>query len=345
MCLSTQTTAASNCTVQPGHGIGGTAKVTNHTSTTTTSSTGMTKNTKKKQQQQQQRVKSEREVMIDKLNERVLKITEREVAKHELKRLAQPNVQLAPEFVHAQIPMTLFQAGYPIYQIRSQYVVYTYTTIATAIILYLCTFVIHPIISLLALVTMFLAYDVYSGILHVVLDHPANIAVPILGQPCLEFQWHHSIPDDIVRKSFLDVCGDMNVVIFILFLFNAYLLPKYEPLALLLGLLKLMMAYFGQYSHKAAHSMGKSLHPVAKWLQQHKLMISVKDHMDHHTPPYTKDYCLIGICNPIIDALRTVTTNNTIWLTVFLVWSILDIYACHILLTKLLSYFHIAVTY
>lgn len=34
-----------------------------------------------------------------------------------------------------------------------------------------------------------------SGVLHVVLDHPGNIALPFFGQACLEFQWHHHVPD------------------------------------------------------------------------------------------------------------------------------------------------------
>ena len=69
---------------------------------------------------------------------------------------------------------------------------------------------------LLCSLTSYLGYDLYSGILHVMMDHPDNISMPILGQACLEFQWHHTIPSDIVRKDFIYVCGDINMAVVIL---------------------------------------------------------------------------------------------------------------------------------
>lgn len=296
--------------------------------------------------------KSPREILIDKLNERVTKITQKEMEKHAQQQQQQQQQKataattLAPEFVYAQTPMTTLRAGFPIYQLRSQYLVFGYTLFFVTTILYLTTFVVHPMVSTICLLTMFIGYDLYSGVLHVVFDHPSNIAIPILGQPCLEFQWHHSIPDDIVRKSFIDVCGDLNVVILIVMLINLYLLPiTTNPIALLLGAMKLGMAYFGQFSHRSAHSVGKSLPRISKLLQQYHIMISQKDHMDHHTPPYSIDYCLIGVCNPIIDALRKVTTSNTIWLTVFLLWSVFDLYVMNLFVTHVVTYLQLPTTY
>merc|ERR1712161_128883 len=129
-------------------------------------------------------------------------------------------------------------------------------------------------------------------------DHPSNIALPILGQPCLEFQWHHAIPDDLVRKSFIDVCGDLNVVVLIVIGINLCLLDLEKPsgVAFVIGGMKLFMAV---------------------WLQKYGFMISPKEHMAHHKPPHDLDFCLIGLCNPIIDLLRKITTNNMIWLIVF----------------------------
>ena len=37
-------------------------------------------------------------------------------------------------------------------------------------------------------------YDLFSGILHVLLDNPILMHFPVLDEPCLEFQWHHHIP-------------------------------------------------------------------------------------------------------------------------------------------------------
>jgi hypothetical protein len=54
-------------------------------------------------------------------------------------------------------------------------------------------------------------------------------------------------------------------------------------------------------------------------------MISTKEHSLHHTPPYELDFCLVGVCNPIIDAMRKVTTHPTVWLGLLVVWSIVDV--------------------
>ena len=85
------------------------------------------------------------------------------------------------------------------------------------------------------------------------------------------------------------------------------------------------MAYFGQFSHKSAHAYGSARTKFATWLQKMGFMISAKDHMAHHKPPHDIDFCLIGLCNPIIDAMRSLTTNNVAWLSLFFVWSIFDL--------------------
>lgn len=178
----------------------------------------------------------------------------------------------------------------------------------------------------------------FVGVLHVVLDHPGNIPLPVLGQPCLEFQWHHRIPDDIVRKDFVDVVGDLNVVCGILcgihYAYSANM--GTDAVAMQLTGLKLWMAYFGQFSHRSAHTASK-LHPIPKALQQCGVMISVKDHKSHHTPPHDTDFCLIGVMNPIVALARRITTSNALWLTVFFAMSIFDIKAVASLSKHLVS--------
>jgi len=233
---------------------------------------------------------------------------------------------LDPEYVYAQQPMTTLVAGTPVYQMRPAALVYLYSLGSFILIAYGIS-KISILATAMSVAIMFLGYDLYSGVLHVVLDHPSNIALPILGQPCLEFQWHHAIPDDLVRKNFVDVCGDLNIVVLILVIINLFLLDiaKASGIAMVIGGMKLWMAYFGQFSHRAAHSYGMSRTPIADGLQKIGFMISPKDHMAHHKPPHDLDFCLIGLCNPIIDAMRAVTTNNAVWLTMFLVWSVFDV--------------------
>lgn len=232
---------------------------------------------------------------------------------------------LDPEYIYAQQPMTALVAGTPVYQMRSAAMVYFYFLAASALVA--CGISkISFLATAMSMTIIFLGYDLYSGVLHVVLDHPNNIGLPILGQPCLEFQWHHAIPDDLVKKDFVDVCGDLNVVILILFAINMCLLDTQKPfVAMVIGGTKLWMAYFGQFSHMSAHASGTRRAPLADWLQSRGIMISPRAHLSHHKPPHDMDFCLIGLCNPIIDAMRAVTTNPVAWLVLFLVWSVVDI--------------------
>jgi hypothetical protein len=61
--------------------------------------------------------------------------------------------------------------------------------------------------------------DIYWESYIVVLDHP-NIALPVLGQACFEFQWYPFLT--IQCKDFVDVCGDLNVVIGIISAINLF---------------------------------------------------------------------------------------------------------------------------
>jgi len=262
-----------------------------------------------------------RKGQIDALNKRVEKLTAIAIAN--AKKSGKP---LDPEYVYAQQPMTTLVAGAPVYQIRCAPMVYLYL-MATSVLIAYGISQISLVATAMSMSIIFLGYDLYSGVLHVVLDHPNNISLPILGQPCLEFQWHHAIPDDLVRKNFIDVCGDLNTVVLILAIINCFLLDiqNASGVPMVIGGMKLWMAYFGQFSHMSAHSFGRQRGPVAKWLQLYGFMISPKEHLDHHKPPHDLDFCLIGLCNPIIDAMRAVTTNNRVWLVLFLVWSVFDI--------------------
>lgn len=265
----------------------------------------------------------ERKRQIDALNDRVEKLTQLAIANS--KKSGKP---LDPEYVYAQQSMTTLVAGKPVYQMRSAVMVYLYSLSTFVLIAYGIS-KLSLFATALSLAIIFLGYDLYSGVLHVVLDHPDNIGLPILGQPCLEFQWHHAIPDDLVKKDFVDVCGDLNVVALILCVINCILLDiqKASGVAMVIGGMKLWMAYFGQFSHRSAHSFGRSNPAIADWLQKYGFMISPKAHLSHHKPPHDSDFCLIGICNPIIEVMRAITTNRTVWLAMFLVWSVFDVVA------------------
>jgi palmitoyl-[glycerolipid] 3-(E)-desaturase len=145
----------------------------------------------------------------------------------------------------------------------------------------------------IAMVFMFFWYDFFSGVLHITLDNSDFINLPLLGPPCLEFQWHHHIPLDLASKSFFEVLGDLNVVI--IGLIGVYLLPygfSYKtPMALCLVSSKVLCAYFGQMCHRMAHMPHSKRPQWAQYLQQAGVMLPPKQHSIHHIH-YDDNFCI-----------------------------------------------------
>ena len=88
-----------------------------------------------------------------------------------------------------------------VYQERSHLAVYFFWAVIGA-----CLW-LSPTPAYLALcVGLMMVYvDFYGAVLHVVLDHAPFVDLPIISAGCLEFQWHHAIPSDIVSKPFVEV--------------------------------------------------------------------------------------------------------------------------------------------
>ena len=87
-----------------------------------------------------------------------------------------------------------------VYKNRNTFIPIIFSTVSISILL------IHynsPWTILTAGLFSFFWYDFFSGILHVVLDNPQFIKVPILSEPCLEFQWHHHIPFVNIPNSYI----------------------------------------------------------------------------------------------------------------------------------------------
>jgi len=265
-----------------------------------------------------------RELAIHSLNEEVERKTRAAVEK--AKKSGKP---LSEIYRRALIPMSPggVWAGKPIYVSRNDYFSFTLLGISAFMILKhaVALDTLHTIICILV---SYFWYDLYSGILHVVLDEPANISLPFIGQPCLEFQWHHFIPSDIAREHFLDVAGDLNIAVSIMASLHIVWSSNWtsHPYCSMFGGLKLVMAWFGQYSHRSAHSpRPKSLSPMTKFLQKVGLMITTRAHKAHHKAPYDEDFCLLGVMEPFITIMRKCIKNRYIWLAIFLFVSAFDV--------------------
>jgi hypothetical protein len=88
-----------------------------------------------------------------------------------------------------------------VYQERSHAAVYFFWAVIAAC---LCLSP-SPAYLALSLGLMLVYVDFYGAVLHVVLDHAPFVDLPIISAGCLEFQWHHAIPSDIVSKPFVEV--------------------------------------------------------------------------------------------------------------------------------------------
>jgi hypothetical protein len=95
------------------------------------------------------------------------------------------------------------KGGIDVYHRRNRYVVAAYCALAV--------WLLSQTPSILFLVGAFamqwLSVDFYGAVLHVVLDTPEFIRLPLIGPGALEFQFHHSLPGDIVSKDFVEVSG------------------------------------------------------------------------------------------------------------------------------------------
>jgi palmitoyl-[glycerolipid] 3-(E)-desaturase len=204
----------------------------------------------------------------------------------------------------------------------------------------LLTFTTSPSLSysLCCLALMFVLVDLYGAVLHIVLDHPAFVNYPIIGDGCLEFQWHHAIPQDIVRKPFYEACGDLNMVAL---LHLGWLASWNRGLsnnsANVMAGSKLLLAYVGQYAHRMAHTTDTKRPNWVKCLQNWGILVSPKLHRAHHTTYDDGFPILSGLTAPLVKFLNTNMPNRHIWFVLFFVMSLGDVWLAEKLLTGIFS--------
>ena len=166
---------------------------------------------------------------------------------------------------------------------------------------------------------MFLCYDFYSGILHVNLDDKNNVDFFVLSQACLEFQWHHVLPHDSNTKSLMQNFADLNIIVGLSILVNFPVLIRSRSAAMLTAL-KLLFAFYGQFSHRLAH--GPKQQGLLLWMQKLRLLLPKERHRHHHKPPHANNFCLIGNCDGAIEWLLHQKVN---WFACWIFTTIFDI--------------------
>ena len=61
--------------------------------------------------------------------------------------------------------------------------------------------------TLLSFVVNYIYIEFYGAVLHVVLDNPLNLKLPVLWEACLEFQWHHFVSKNQEAYIFIYIYG------------------------------------------------------------------------------------------------------------------------------------------
>lgn len=188
---------------------------------------------------------------------------------------------------------------------------------------------------------MYLYIDFYGGLLHYVLDEPANMHVPLIGEGCLEFQWHHNIPYDISSQSFGNVVGALNslqAVKWSTTLLIGGLLFKNSPgeLRLLMTLLGWgsLFAIVGQWSHRQAHMPKHKRSSLAIICQESGLIISANEHNAHHKaafdaphkPGFAQTYPILnGYSGPLLEMYLETVPSPKMWTAVWFFLTIFDL--------------------
>ncbi|CAM9696813.1 unnamed protein product [Discosporangium mesarthrocarpum] len=256
------------------------------------------------------------------LNTRAIKISRRVATTAKDKKKNEVEKPLAPEIIEVlggRLPFVKrFAPLVYLYASVSMYWIYRFGFMDSGV---------TP--TLLGLVVMYLVTDLYSGVLHVVLDDEWNMRVPLLSQPCLEFQFHHHIPDDGCARPFVEGLGDLNFIIGIhmsLFYAIYHQGGEKQPLLLAVGGWKMLVAYWGIWNHRQAHQV-KSKKPLwVIWMQERGLMLTPAAHKVHHTPPHDQEYCLLGtVASPFVTWAGRLGLGSIMWILIFLVLTAFDV--------------------
>lgn len=207
-----------------------------------------------------------------------------------------------------------------IYQSRQKAVV------AAVLALIVAGFVSAPSLPLLlgTFVALYLYVDFYSGVLHVVLDNPNFCDLPLVGVPCVEFQWHHTFAYDITTRKLTDVWGDLNVLLAMkcLFLFG---IIGFNRTALMVAGVGFFWAYANQFAHRMAHTPTRKRPPVVRALHRAKLLVTPEAHREHHATYDTSFPVLSGLSRRLIEALLRWIPNQWVWLGTFLFLTAFDL--------------------
>lgn len=141
--------------------------------------------------------------------------------------------------------------------------------------------------------------DFFSGVFHWSVDNYGNKHTPVLGAVIEAFQGHHDAPWTITYREFSNNVHKITKITIPAMLAIAAVHPA-SPLLTLFGAMFFNLQVLSQEFHKISH-----LTKPPKWatvLQDLGLIISRKEHGQHHSNPFESNYCILtGTCNKWMD--------------------------------------------
>ncbi len=180
-------------------------------------------------------------------------------------------------------------------------------------------------LALAATVVFFYFYiDFYSGVLHVVLDNPNFVRLPLIGVPCVEFQWHHTFPYDISTRRIFDVWGDLNVLLIAksVFLFG---ICGFTTTAFMVAGVGYAYGYANQLSHRLTHTAPRQRPKLGTWMQDKGVLLQPAVHHAHHNDHTVSFPVLSGRSRGLIQRMLGVVPNGYPWLVLFLLLTAFDL--------------------
>jgi ubiquitin-conjugating enzyme E2 variant len=171
--------------------------------------------------------------------------------------------------------------------------------------------------GVLLLVACFFLTDLISGLLHVVLDNPRSLEVKPLYKLAIGFQRHHENPATIFEMSLYNHLYVMHLPLAAFFVVTALL---GHELYLLSYVVMFAMLHLMQMAHRWSHQPADDVpRPVAA-LQRAGVLLDKPHHDEHHTPPYSKNFCIMtGMADPLLNvAVRRLGGTSHWWNAAFL---------------------------
>ncbi|CAN6915158.1 unnamed protein product [Brassica oleracea var. botrytis] len=145
--------------------------------------------------------------------------------------------------------------------------------------------------------------DLGSGVYHWAIDNYGDESTPLVGSQIEAFQGHHKWPWTITKRQFANNLHALARVI--TFTVLPLDLAFNDPVVHGFVSTFAFCIMFSQQFHAWAHGTKSKLPPLVVALQDMGVLVSRKQHGEHHRAPYNNNYCIVsGVWNKVLDVSK-----------------------------------------